>query len=124
MSNKDSITQGLNHKEEIQKRLDSKSALGDFVGHVYDCAANFLCSSGTFEAIVSALLNQPHTKESLVISELANVFLKYNSTVSFFDATFVDLCEPNSFLSCVLDNLLFSHGGSSMCSQATVTSLM
>lgn len=67
---KDSIQVGLKRKEELQRRLDSKSLLGEYFGVVYDCAAHFLFDSSIVQNLLETLVD---SKSSLPTIELANM---------------------------------------------------
>ncbi len=63
---RDSAKQAHAHREDLRRRLDSKSALGEYMGVVYDFAAGLLASC----AMVSSLV--AHTN-ALGVSEQARV---------------------------------------------------
>lgn len=79
----DSIIDGVFHKEELQKKFDSKSELGEYLAIVYDYAGNFWCDLKMFDSLISWLLHHIYDKTiSVVCAELVSLVCKHSPKVS------------------------------------------
>lgn len=74
----DDIQQGLHHKEDLQKRLDSKSVLGEYMGVVYDFAAHFLFDSHVISALLQALNSSTSKIGSTEIADILAFLSKFS----------------------------------------------
>jgi hypothetical protein len=79
---KDTIHAGLKHKEELQRRLDSKSTLGEYCGVLYDCAANFLFDSSIVSNLLDSVLETTGSLNNAEIAEILAFIAKHTPKVS------------------------------------------
>ncbi len=75
----DNITEGLQHKQDLQKRLDSKSPLGEYMGVVYDFAAHFLFDVHVIGALLRALNSYDSKVDSTEIADILTFLSKFSA---------------------------------------------
>jgi hypothetical protein len=78
----DSIQQGLRHKEDLQKRLDSKSILGEYMGLVYELAAYFVIDERIAMNLLDSLVSSKISlNDSVVLSDVLTFISRFASKV-------------------------------------------
>lgn len=83
---KDSILEASAHREDLKKRLDSKSALGEYMGVVYDVAGYLAVNAGMVRSLFSHLEEVGVVAEASQCSELLVVLAKHSAQViEFYD---------------------------------------
>jgi len=74
----DDIIEGDKHKVELQKRFDSKSDLGEYLGIIYDCAASFWCDYSMLSCLLDSTLTHITRKKFPVpFADLISALSKY-----------------------------------------------
>jgi hypothetical protein len=80
LGSEDNIQQALTHRNDLQQRLDSKSALGEYFGMVYDFAGNMICNSSIMELLLNLLskgLEELGHEEMLPVSEIMCTIIRF-----------------------------------------------
>lgn len=74
----------LIYRDDLKQRLDSKSALGEYVGNLYDSAGYMIAN----QSVVSSLLTYTHgagSYQSAIVATLLTMLAKHFSQVSNFE---------------------------------------
>jgi predicted PurR-regulated permease PerM len=80
----DSILQGLKHKEDLQKRLDSKSVLGEYMGLVYELAAYFITDERMVINLLDSLVSPKISlNDSTLLADIVTFVSRFASKVVF-----------------------------------------
>lgn len=77
------------HREDLKKRLDSKSSLGEYMGIVYDVAGYMVANAGMVCSLLQHLENQGVSSDALVCSELLVVLAKHSPQVRYSTMLFL-----------------------------------
>lgn len=95
MSPKDTIAQSLQRREDLKQRLDSKSALGEYMGMVYDVAGFLSVNAAVVRCLLEHLEQVSVSPEAFTCSELLVLLAKHSPQVLLLllplMRTFVDL---------------------------------
>lgn len=82
VSARDSITSAMAHREDLKKRLDSKSVMGEYFGLLYDLAGGLVVNSRMTESLLSYVIHlSVHDRAKMPI-ELLTLLSKHNVQVS------------------------------------------
>lgn len=76
-----SVKTALKNKEELQKRLDSKSSLGEYMGVVYDFAGHLLFDKYVIDHLFQALINPPPSITTIEVAGILSFAAKFSSKV-------------------------------------------
>ena len=78
----DSIASSIRNREELKKRLDSKSPMGEYMGTLYDIAGSLVMNRTSVQSLLHFLTQLSISPDALVPSELL-VFLSKHSSHAF-----------------------------------------
>ena len=78
VSPKDSIVDAAAHREDLKRRLDSKSTLGEYMGVVYDVAGYLAVNAGIVQCLLAHLEHVSVRPEAAPCSELLVVLAKHS----------------------------------------------
>lgn len=84
VSPQDSISQSLQHREDLKQRLDSKSTLGEYMGTVFDVAGYLCVNAAMVRCLLEHLEQVSITQEAFTCSELLVLLAKHSPLVLSF----------------------------------------
>lgn len=78
VSPQDTIVDAATHREDLKRRLDSKSTLGEYMGIVYDVAGYLAVNAGMVQCLLAHLDHVGVRPEAAPCSELLVVLAKHS----------------------------------------------
>lgn len=84
VSARDSITSAISHREDLKKRLDSKSVMGEYFGLLYDLAGGLVVNSRMVESVLKFVIHSSVHERTKMPIELLTLLSKHNVQVRAF----------------------------------------
>ena len=79
VSPSDSITQSLQNREDLKQRLVSKSALGEYMGMVFDVTSHMAANAGLVRSLLTYLEGVSISPDASACSDLLVLIAKYSA---------------------------------------------